>query len=119
MFGCETMQRSGLIDKKMSIVIEDCEAKNATFKQVVGCLKNDYMKNPNAMSVKTFFAELDAALEKVNNKTMTETEARAFMYKSYDGTIERDNRESENSSGKSWGCSKWDFHKGEYVTTYC
>lgn len=79
--GCGTLMKD---------VMASCDS-GQPFDKYASCIKTTYTRDgarPNATSVKTFLAGLDAIAEAYNQKVITDAQARAFTYEQYNRTIE-------------------------------
>jgi hypothetical protein len=79
---------------QMSEVLKSCVISEIPYLQVIQCIKETYSRignNPSAISVKSFYAQLDADAEAFQSKLLTDKQARAQIYKNYSDTIELSN----------------------------
>ena len=82
----------------MEKVIDVCNSKDASFPQVSQCIKDMYAQKgntPNANSVKAFYAELAVITEDYQAKKITNTQAKASLYRAYSDTVGADNRSNK------------------------
>ena len=88
--GCATPPKTS----PMSEIIMLCDILTTPYLQVIQCIKETYSKvgnTPSAISVKSFYSQLDADTEVFQSKSLTDKQARAQIYKNYSDTIGLDN----------------------------
>ena len=82
----------------MEKVIDVCNSQDAPFPQVSQCIKDMYAQKgntPNANSVKAVYAELAVISEDYQTRKITNTQARANLYRAYSDTVGADNRSNK------------------------
>jgi hypothetical protein len=90
---------SGCAFKPMvSEVMTACSSTNPPFPALVTCIKDTYNtqgRAPNHPDVKSFYAQIDVIVEEYNAKKLTDAQAKAQLYKTYDATVGAGNRAIE------------------------
>ena len=82
---------------RMDMVMRECEP-NQVFTQYTRCIKYTYTEKgnyPNAGDIRNFYAQMDEIVEMYNRKMVTESQARARLYRVWDVTINQANKLEE------------------------
>ena len=85
---------------QMDSVINSCANQNDAFPQISTCIQEVYNKdgrNPNANSVKAFYAELAVIDEDYRSGKISDAQAKASLYRSYSETVEKSNRANKGT----------------------
>ena len=80
----------GIMEPRMSSVMESCDTRS-DFAQYVNCIKNEYKRDPNAQSVRSLYAQLDAIKEDYESGLLSDAKAKAAAYIAYDQTVGAEN----------------------------
>ena len=82
---------------RMEMFMRECEY-NPVFTQYARCIKSTYNEKgnyPNSGDTRNFYAQMDEIVEMYNRKMITESQARARLYRAWDVTINQANKLEE------------------------
>jgi hypothetical protein len=93
---------------RMEMVMQDCGSV-AVFNQYAGCIKSTYNEKgnyPNSGDTRNFYAQMDEIVEMFNRKILSESQARARLYRAWDVTINQSNKLEQARQAASQAASQ-------------